>query len=232
MISVASPIAWLDAAHAVRQFRFGPSLRVEQAGQVSGRHVRFLLHLELGIELFQPAAREFGDVEGAVLLRFGDEFHEQEEVLLPLARSQVNAEPGRIECVVVQTGVVDRLHRCADCKSNVQARVLKPVEVVGVVGEVEVLHLRGELRRETARIEMGNRVDAALRLLQRVPHGVDRIPDRRHASDAGHHHAPSHMILSLVVEGRSAPLTRPALRRLTACCDELCKHRVEGSMVA
>ena len=49
MISVASPMAWLLAAQAVRQLTFGP-WALNMRRQVAGRHVRLLLELELRIE--------------------------------------------------------------------------------------------------------------------------------------------------------------------------------------
>ena len=68
MISVASPIAWLEAAQAVRQFKIRP-LGVEQAGQVAGRHVRLLLELLLRVEPLEPALGELFQIELAVAAR-------------------------------------------------------------------------------------------------------------------------------------------------------------------
>ena len=97
-ISVASPIAWVLAAQAVRQLKFGP--RRQQAWPMGDRHVRLLLELEEGVEgrhavLDEP--RPVVRVVGVFRRRSTDELDEVEEVLPAFAGAEVDAEFIRVD---------------------------------------------------------------------------------------------------------------------------------------
>ncbi len=94
--SNASPIACELAAQAVRQLALGPRAPKRLARWPDGRP-RLLLGLADRVQLLDPHPGELGRVHVAVAGRLLDQPDEPREVLLPLPRAEVDAEPPPVE---------------------------------------------------------------------------------------------------------------------------------------
>src|SRR5881275_2613133 len=68
---------------------------------------------------------------------------------------------------------------------------------------VEILDLCGKAHREFFDIELLDVIHAAATLQERRPGGLDRIPNRRHQTDACHHNATFQDEYSLMQESQS-----------------------------
>ena len=70
---------------------------------MAGWHVGFQFHLILRVKQLETASRELLQVNFTVVLRAGNQRHEQVEVLLPFTRAQVDSEPSWIDRRVKQS---------------------------------------------------------------------------------------------------------------------------------
>src|SRR5262249_34501207 len=129
----------LAGGRARRQaIEIGP-LRVKKSGQMPGGHVRLLLHLELGIEIFQPRLGEAFEIDATVLPRFADKLHEELKILLSFAGAEIDAKAGGIEPRAENAGAAHGLSGSGDGKSNVVAAGRITRGVVDISRDVEVL---------------------------------------------------------------------------------------------
>ena len=118
------------------------TLRVEESGQVPGRHVGLLLDLCLRVQRLEPEFRELRHVEGVTL--DGGQHHPGEgvEILLPLAAAQVDAQPRRVgRQALPQAGVGHRLQRRSRRKPRVSAAERPGRRILSLVGDVPAPHL-------------------------------------------------------------------------------------------
>ena len=103
MISVASPMAWLLAAQAVRQLRFGPcALNMRRPDARPACAV--LVPIRSWDGAFPVLPGELRDVEPVAVQRLGDHVGETVEILLPFAAAEIHAEPGGVADAVDQAG--------------------------------------------------------------------------------------------------------------------------------
>ena len=75
-----------------------------------------------------------------------------------------------------------------------QAVVHELVEAAGIlggneIGDVEVLDLAGDTRRQCGNVEFGHGADAALSVAKGVPRGLDGVAHRRHETKPGNDYA-------------------------------------------
>ena len=168
MISVASPTAWLLAAQAVRQLKFGPSAP-NMRGHVGGRHVRLLFELELRVEPLEAFLDERGQVELAVLEGGDHHVAEVVEILLAFAGAEVDAEAIGID------GARERPTSSTACLAAPMANfVCRPRfshvgRVFADVGERPVADLGRDARGEVAGVEERRVADARLGFLEIGP---------------------------------------------------------------
>src|SRR5262249_18990028 len=161
--SVASPTAWLLAAQAVRRVKLGPR-RAKVAARGGGRVVRLLLGLAAGVEALQPAAGEGRLVDGPGLraVRLGHQPGQVVEVLHPLARAEVGAEPVAVHLGPAgqQARVIQRLLGRGGGEPGVDPGVLPARRVLDEPPQVEVADLGGERGGEAAGGEAVERAHA------------------------------------------------------------------------
>ena len=203
--SAASPIAWALAAHS-RQARRVRAARAEGRGDVPGRRPRLLLRLLERVQHPHPLAQEPPGVHlppgaGATV----HQADEPAEVLLPLARTEVHAEPARVQPLRFQEArLVDRLPGRRQ-RDPCVAAVTRPSRRVRskVAREVEALQLRRDPRGEAAGIEQRDWADPAAPLAQGRPARLHPEPQRGDHPHARDDHPP------LISSHESPPFSSP-----------------------
>ena len=125
---------------------------------------------------------EFGDGEGRDAAgTFIDELFNLGlgDVQTADARTVDDTGAIRVEGTRGQTGLVDGLLSGSDGKVRALVHALG-LSALDVLGDVEVLDLGGQLDLVIGHVKAGDRADAALAVLERLPEGRDIVADRGH----------------------------------------------------
>ena len=149
---------------AVEVRAFGAEMR----GHVGGRHVRFLLELELRVEPLEAFLDERGQVELAVLERGDHHVAEVVKILLAFAGAEVHAEAIGVDRAE-HARVVHGLLGGADGELRVPAALFPHGRVFADVGQRPVAHLGRDPRGEIAGVEQRRVTDAGLAFLEIGP---------------------------------------------------------------
>ena len=161
MISVASPIACELAAQAVRQLALGPRAPKRLARCPAGVPGSCSAS-RIGCSSLRPRRGEGRGVDLAALGAGMHQADEPGEVLLALARAEVDAEPRAVEPLEIgQAGVLHRHRRGGDGEQGVAAAIAPALGVGDVVFELEPARLGGDAGREGGGVEQRDRAHAA-----------------------------------------------------------------------
>src|SRR5581483_3852249 len=110
--------------------------------------------------------------------------------LRPLAGAEVDAEAVAARAVAEQAGILQRQAGGRGGEPARRAGVRPKLRLADVAAEVEVLHLRGEARREGGGVEVRDRPDAAATLQLGAEQLLDHIAQRGDHAHAGDDDAP------------------------------------------
>ena len=212
MISVASPTAWLLAAQAVRQLKFGPSAPNCVATYAAGM-LGSCSSSSCGSSRLQPFLDERAQVELAVLEGGHHHVAEVVKVLLAFAGAEIHAEAVGVDRAD-DARVVHRLLGRADGEPRVPAALFPGGRVFADVGDRPIANLGRDARGKVAGVEQRRVIDAGAAFLQIGPQLGHRGAERRDAAHAGYYNTSSHG--EYLFKSRNSPQrTQRARRRAT-----------------
>ena len=171
------------------------ALGVEHRRQVAGRHVRLLFQFDHRVQRFQACLDERGQVELSPCRALRHHVREADEILLAFAAAQVDAEARGIDCAssTPESSTACLAAPTANCvwrPRYFQRSGSSPASAMS-----QFLHFGRDLGGKVAGVEERGVADARIAAQQRLPHFVDRVPQRRDAAQAGDHNTSFHFTL-------------------------------------
>ena len=191
MISVASPMAWLLAAQAVRQFTFGPWALNRLAICPDGT-LGSCSNSDIGDSISRPDLMNFERSSLGPSRAADHHSAEPQEILIAFAAAQVNAETLGGNSGIEDAGRRNRLFGRSHRELGVPPARLPSLRILADLRNVPVLDFRGNTCGETAGIEDRRIADAGLALFEPRPDGFHVMPHRVNHAHSGDDHTPSH----------------------------------------
>ena len=196
MISVASPMAWLLAAQAVRQFTFGPwalnMLAICPDGTLGS-----CSNSDIGDSISNPDLMNFersslGPSRALITIRLN-----RRKSWLPSPLPKYTPRQPGVDSRIEDAGRRNRLFGRSHGELGVPPAGLPSLRILADLRNVPVLDFRGNPCGEATGVEDRRVADAGPALFEPRPDGLHVMPHRVNHAHSGDDHAPSHAQASL-----------------------------------
>ena len=166
------------------------TLSVKHTGDMTNRHIRFLLQFHDRIKRVQSGSCKFHQIEVAISIqRLSHHGSERHEILVAFATSHVDAEPTRIFDHIAHARSIKRLLRRSSSKFGVASTKFPKLRIVDNACDIPIFDLRRDFSGKLTGVKNGRVTNSRLSFFESRPNGFNIVSKRIDNAYASDNHA-------------------------------------------